>query len=346
MANATSLKQTRTDPTGRRELLINVAKLYYYEGLSQGEIAAKIGASRSNVSKMLQTCKDLRIVEIRIDETSSTSRYLEHEIAERLEIGPVTVVHSFSDPDETKLHLGKAAARYLESRLKNGLCVGISWGSSLYRLVEAFSPSRVYRVDVVQLMGGLGARDLTIDGTNLAYRLCGKLSGQCHVVPAPLVVRNKSVRDSLLGEPDIRRTLQRALDVDIAFVGIGSSYPEASALVRSGYLSKRETEDLLGRGAVGNVLGRQIDVQGNLCSVTLNDRVVGLNPEELKKIPVVVGVAAGAPKAEAILGAIRGKYINALVTDEAAGLGILSLLEQPRNSLHDGHPRSARTRGR
>ena len=161
-------------------------------------------------------------------------------------------------------------------------------------------------------MGGLGARDLSMDGTNLAYRLCGKLNGECHVIPAPLVVRSKGVRDSLLeraGHPAHPPAGRRTLD--IAFVGIGSSYPEASALVRSGYLSKEESEALLRRGAVGNVLGRQIDVRGNLCPVALNDRIVGLDPAELKKIPVVVGVAAGAPKAEAILGAVRGKYINA-----------------------------------
>jgi len=331
MANVTSRPEAgEGGAEARRDLLIRVAKLYYYEGLSQGEIAGKIGVSRSNVSKMLQACKDRQIVEIRIDETSSTGLYLESELGRRLGLAPVTVVHSFADPEETKQHLGRAAARCLEGRLEDGLCLGISWGSSLYRLVEAFSPPRLYRVDVVQLMGGLGARDLSMDGTNLAYRLCGKLNGQCHIVPAPLVVRRKSVRDSLLSEPDIRRTLQLAPKADLAFVGIGSSYPGANALVRSGYLSRKESDQLLRAGVVGNVLGRQIDVHGNLCLVELNGRIVGLDPAELRKIPVVVGVAAGAPKAEAILGAIRGKYINALVTDEAAGLGILSLLEKPQ----------------
>ena len=311
----------------RRDLLIRVAKLYYYEDLSQGEIAAKIGVSRSNVSKMLRACKDRQIVEIRIDETSSTGLYLESELERRLQLAPVTVVHSFADPEQTKLHLGRAAARILEERLKDGLRLGISWGSSLYHLVEAFSPPRLYRVDVVQLMGGLGARDLSMDGTNLAYKLCGKLNGECHVIPAPLVVRSKSVRDSLLSEPDIRRTLDLALGADLAFVGIGSSYPEASALLRSGYLTRQECAVLLARGAIGNILGRQIDVRGNLCPVALNHRIVGLDPEVLKKIPLVVGVAAGAPKAEAILGAVRGGYIGGLVTDEAAALGMLSLLE-------------------
>jgi deoxyribonucleoside regulator len=345
MANATFRSASgEAGAPSRRDLLIRVAKLYYYEGFSQGEIAGKIGVSRSNVSKMLQACKDLRIVEIRIDETSSTGLYLESELARRLDLLPVTVVHSFADPEETKTRLGQAAARHLEGALKDGLSVGISWGSSLYRMVEAFSPPRLYQVDVVQLMGGLGARDLSIDGTNLAYRLCGKLNGQCHIMPAPLFVRSKTMRDSLLNEPDIRRTLRLALELDIAFVGIGSNYPGANALVRSGYLSKGESGQLLRLGVVGNVLGRQIDVRGNLCPVALNDRVVGLDPAELKRIPLVVGVAAGAPKAEAILGAVRGKYINALVTDEAAGLGILRLLERPEGSGQGpGHGRARRS---
>lgn len=312
----------------RRDLLIRVAKLYFHEGLSQGEIARRIGVSRSNVSKMLQACKERRIVEIRIDETSSTGVRLENELRSRLKLSPLTIVPSFSDPEQTKLQLGRAAARLLEAGLKDGLRLGISWGSSLFHVVEAFCPPRLYRVDVVQLMGGLGARNLSMDGTNLAYKLCGKLNGECHVIQAPLVVRNRSVRDSLLAEPDIRRTLQLAAAVDIALVGIGSSYPEASALVRSGHLSREQSAGLQRRGAVGNILGQQLDVAGRLCAVPLNERIVGLHPEKLKKIPLVVGVAAGALKAEAILGAVRGGYINALVTDEAAGQGILERLRE------------------
>jgi deoxyribonucleoside regulator len=343
MANATeapgsavSGKEVGRYAAPRRDLLIRVAKLYFYEGLSQGEIAVRIGVSRSNVSKMLQACKDRRIVEIRIDETSSSGVNLENELRSRLKLAPLTVVPSFPDPEQTKLHLGWAAARLLEAGLKDGLRLGISWGSSLYHLVEAFSPPRLYRVDVVQLMGGLGARNLSMDGTNLAYKLCGKMNGSCHVIQAPLVVRNRGVRDSLLEEPDIRRTLQLAAAVDIALVGIGSSYPEASALVRSGHLSKEQSAGLLRRGAVGNILGQQLDVSGNLCPVPLNERIVGLHPDKLKKIPLVVGVAAGALKAEAILGAVRGGFINALVTDEAAALGILERLREPSRAAVPG----------
>jgi DNA-binding transcriptional regulator LsrR (DeoR family) len=142
------------------------------------------------------------------------------------------------------------------------------------------------------------------------------------------VVRSRAVRDSLLEEPDIRRTLQLAAALDIALVGIGSSYPAASALVRSGHLTKEQSAALLRRGAVGNILGRHLDVNGRLCAVPLNERIVGVQPEKLKKIPLVVGVAAGGLKAEAILGAVRGGYINALVTDEAAGQGMLQRLRE------------------
>ena len=331
MANSTiagSVAEGGRYAAPRRDLLIRVAKLYFYEGLSQMQIAARIGVSRSNVSKMLQTCKDRRIVEIRIDETSSTGAHLEGELRRRLKLSPLVIVPTSAEPEQTKLRLGTAAARLLEGELKDGLRLGISWGSSLYYLVEAFRPARLYRVDVVQLMGGLGARDLSMDGTNLAYKLCGKLNGECHVIQAPLVVRSRAVRDSLLEEPDIRRTLQLAAALDIALVGIGSSYPAASALVRSGHLTKEQSAALLRRGAVGNILGRHLDVNGRLCAVPLNERIVGVQPEKLKKIPLVVGVAAGGLKAEVILGAVRGGYINALVTDEAAGQGMLQRLRE------------------
>jgi len=46
-----------------------------------------------------------------------------------------------------------------------------------------------------------------------------------------------------------------------------------------------------------------------------NDRILGLRPEQLKAVPRRIGVAGGARKHEAILGALRGGWVDVLVTD-------------------------------
>ncbi|MFP4561883.1 MAG: sugar-binding transcriptional regulator [Spirochaetia bacterium] len=312
----------------RRRLLVEVAKLYYYEDLSQQEIARRIGLSRSNVSKMLQSCKELGIVEVHVNEHSFRGREYAEELKHRFALEYIEVIPSsdITDPEVLKDDLGKAAARYIERRLDTVKTFGLSWGSTLYYLVEHLDPAPPLHVDVIQLMGGVGPRDLSVDGLQLAYRLAHKLGGTCTVIHAPLFVQNLEAKKILLEEPEIVRALDAAENVEIAVLGIGSSYPESSALIRAGYVSKQEMEILLKRGAVGNILGRHIMSSGELCDIEMNDRVIGLATEKLDRIELKIGLAGGKDKAEAILGCLRGGFINGLVTDESAAARILSML--------------------
>ena len=314
----------------RRQLLVEVAKLYYYEDLSQQEIASRIGSSRSNVSKMLQSCKELGIVEVHINEHSSRGMEYAEELRRRFALQHIEVVPSSgeSDPEALKNSLGKTAARYIERRLDTIKTFGISWGSTLYYLVEHLDPKAPLHIDVVQLMGGVGPRDLSVDGLQLAYRLAQKLGGTCTVIHAPLFVQNLEAKKILLEEPEIVRALEAAENTEIAVLGIGSSYPDSSALIRAGYVSKQEMEILLKRGAVGNILGRHITSSGVLCDIEMNERVLGLETEKLDRIELKIGLAGGKDKAEAILGCLRGGFINGLVTDESAAARMLSMLHE------------------
>jgi DNA-binding transcriptional regulator LsrR (DeoR family) len=337
------MEQKTAAGLNNRELLVKVATMYYLQDLSQQQIAAKIGISRSYVSKMLKASRDLKIVEIRINDASSMRYLLREELIQRFGLLNAVVVPSSPDSEENKKMMGVAAAELLESLLKNDICLGISWGSSLYHMVNVFRPRIHWRLEVVQLMGGVGARDLNVDGYGLAQRLAEQLKARCYVLQAPLIVQAKSVRDMLLEEPDVAEPLKRAESSDVAVVGIGTNDPGDSALVRAGYLSEEQSRQLIAEGAEGNILGRHVDMHGNLCPIGLNDRIVGLEAEQLKKIPVVLGVAGGARKSKVILGALRGQYINTLVTDEAAAMGILSLERETqqakgaeRTDLHAG----------
>lgn len=309
----------------RRDLLIQVAEMYYVKGLSQKEIAKKINVSRSNVSRMLKTCLEKKIVEIRINYTSSMGVYLQDKIKELFGLSNAIVVRTGSSLEETKMNIGKAAAQYLESILQDGMTLGVAWGTTIYHLVQAFRPVKKLHVDIVQLLGGTGARDLNTDGLELARNFARVLKGNCYILQAPLIVQNKVVKDLLLAEPDISQHFERASKVDVAVVGIGSNRPEVSALLRAGYLSKEESEDLLSMGVVGDICGNQIDINGNLCPIDLNERTIGIRLEQLKRIPLVIGLAAGTEKAESILGGLRGKIINSLITDESTALSLINL---------------------
>jgi deoxyribonucleoside regulator len=307
----------------RRDLLIRVAKLYFLEGLTQEAVAAAVGVSRSNVSRLLKACREQNIVEIRVHEDGPGSQDLAARLRERFHLRVAMTVACSADPERTAAAAGEAAAGLMERELRDGMTLGLSWGRGVSHTVSAFRPPRVYSIDVVQLMGGLGARDFASDGSELARRLAEHFSGRCYLLQAPLYLQNEATRRALLQEPEIRRVLARGRTVDMALVGVGTNLPGLNALVRARHLTEERSAELLCQGVVGNVLGRLIDIRGKVCSIPINRRVMGLEARALRKIPLVIGVATGVEKAEALLGALRGRFVNALVTDERAARQIL-----------------------
>ncbi len=307
----------RDSEAARRETLIAVARMYYQQDLSQQEIAERFDVSRSSVSNMLKLCREQGIVEIRINYESSHAERLARDLCGRFSLQDAVVVPGSSDPAQAKAHVGMAAARRLKPLLRDGLRIGISWGTTLYELVRHVEPLALHGVEVLQLHGGLGAGDPTIDGFGLAQKLAEKLQGSYRIVQAPIVVQDAALKRLLLKEPGIAQVLADASSVDVALFGIGSNVPGISSLVRAGYLRPEESAALLSAGAAATVCGLQIDAAGEVMVTDVNERLVGIDRSTLGRIPARMGVAAGAEKAPAVLAALRGRWITMLVVDEA-----------------------------
>jgi DNA-binding transcriptional regulator LsrR (DeoR family) len=311
------------DPA-RRDLLVDVARLYYEQDLSQLEISRRYDISRSSVSNLLKLCRDQGIVEIRIHDSSSHTARMQHDLVSRFGLVHAVVVPASPDPAQATVHVGRAAAAWLEPRIRDGLRIGISWGTTLYELVRHVSPAARVGIEVVQLHGGLGAGNPDIDGFGLAQKLAEKLRGSYRLMQAPMIVQDFALKRMLLQEPGIAQALRAGAAVDIALFGIGSNIPGISSLVRAGYLREEESAALLSQGAVGTVCGLQIDVEGRALSSGVNDRLIGIDRDTLLGIPVRLGAAAGAQKADAVLAALRGSLITTLVVDEETAARILS----------------------
>ncbi|TFH33628.1 MAG: sugar-binding transcriptional regulator, partial [Anaerolineales bacterium] len=101
--------------------------------------------------------------------------------------------------------------------------------------------------------------------------------------------------------------------------------PAMSSLVRAGYLTPKEIRVVAQAGAVGDVCAVHFDIHGNILDIPIAARVIGVSESDLRKIPFRLGVAGGAVKAPAILGALRSGLISALVTDDLAVRSIFEL---------------------
>lgn len=311
------------DDLNRRDLKIMVAKLYYFEGYSQEEISKKIHLSRPSVSRLLSACIKEGIVQIYIDEASSFGVELALQIKEKFSLSHVTVVPSSYNIEAAKEKVGQAAARYIQSILAPGMLIGISWGTTVYNVINNIRASVNIKCNVVELIGGRENKTQDTDANLMALKLASILNGNCYLLQAPFMVQSKVLHDLLLEEPPIKTHFELIKKTDIALVGLGSTRPELSAQFRSGHISIGDTEKLMQEGVVGDICGSYIDINGNMCNSTLNERMIAVSLESLRQIPKVIGVAAGDKKAEIILGALRGRYIDTLIIDESAATRVL-----------------------
>lgn len=311
-----------------KDFLVQVATLYYRQGLSQQEIADRSRVSRATVSNALRKAREEGIVEIRIREAPSLAWSLASDLESRFSLPRAIVVPAEHDAASTTTAVGRAAAECLASNLRDGIRIGISWGTTLYQAVSALAATAAFAdVEVVQLLGALGSINPRFDGFELARALAEKLHGQYRVIQAPVIVASRELRELLLREPQIAETLQRAREADIAVLGISSNNPAHSALVRAGFLTVAESREIYASGAVGHICGLHFDVDGKILAHPLNDRAVGISAADLARIPMVIGAASGPEKVEAILGVLRGGLLKILVTDAATARGLLEPAE-------------------
>lgn len=312
----------------RLELLGQVAVWYYEDKLDQAEIASRVGKSRSMISKMLNEVRELGFVETRVNYPLRRDAGLEEGLCESfgLEQAWVLARQRFDNTEDSTLRLvGKLAAKCLQSRLFDGIRIGVSWGMAVEELVQAMPRIELREAEVVQIIGSISYGGSPSDGSELVRSLSGKLNANFRFLPAPLIVNSNTAAKSLLDQQTIRDTLNVARQVDVAVVGIGTTHPSLSTLFTSGYITEEDLEHLSTRGAVGDVLSRSIDHWGREIEGGFNERTIGLELAALHSIPSVIGLAGHVLKAEAVLAALRGGYIDTLVTDYATAHEVLDL---------------------
>ncbi|MFA7566866.1 MAG: sugar-binding transcriptional regulator [Alkalispirochaeta sp.] len=301
----------------RLELLGQIAVWYYEDGLDQTIIADRIGKSRSMVSRMLNEVRSEGIVEFRVNYPLRRDTRLEQELERLYGLDQAWVLGSRLEGDtESRMRiLGKLGARCLESRLFDGICIGVGLGEAVHEVIRAMPTLELREASIVQLIGSLSDRHPSIDSSELTRLLANKLSADYRYLPSPAVVNTREAAESLRKEHSIRAALEFAQNVDVALIGIGSAENELSSLYHGGFISSEELKEVRDVGAVGDILYRFIDRNGQLVRHPQDRHVISVPLETLHLVPSVIAVAGNPGKADAVRAAIRGGHLNVLVTD-------------------------------
>jgi DNA-binding transcriptional regulator LsrR (DeoR family) len=303
--------------TDKLHLMIKVARLYYEDGLTQLEIARRLRLSRPTISRIMQDALAEGVVNISITKEPGGYTDIERKLEDRfglLEV-LVTKVSDPCSPEVVSRELGMFSAGYLHRILQDGDLIGFTWGTTLAALIDSLPPQRKRNVTVLQMVGGLGEPGADTHATDLVRRVSQALGATLGLLPAPGIVKSVSSAQLLKSEPYIARALERMTETNIALAGIGAFTKDSILMSGNNIITWDEIDVLRELGAVGEIALHFYDIYGNPLNSDIEDRIIGVDLETLQSISRVVAIAGGVEKFDAILGAIRGRFINTLITD-------------------------------
>lgn len=307
-----------------QKLLYKVAKAYYEDNLTQQQIGGRFGLSRVKVSRMLSQARNAKIVQISINPPQSSNADLERKIESKYGLKEAVVITpSDYDAETIVSELGPVAARYLVRCLQGNEVVAISWGNTILSVVDTMPTTNLTNVRIAQIIGGLGELEAKVHGAELVRRTAQALGARPRLLHAPGIVKNKSVRDALVNDPQVSGTLKLAARADIALVGIGT-FRKGSTLRNTKILSKKQMDNLKKAGAVGDIALRFFDNKGCRIKTAVDGQIIGLDINSIKRIPRVIGVAGGSKKTEVLRAALLGGLINVLITDDVTVTNLLT----------------------
>ncbi|WP_448336157.1 sugar-binding transcriptional regulator [Bellilinea sp.] len=306
-------------------LLAKISKMYYEENLTQDEIMERLQLSRSKVSRLLNRAHERGIVKITIVPPPGLFSELESELERQYHLKEAVVVEVEESASQATVarEIGNAAAGYFLRTLQDNDVIGISWGTTLGEMVAALQPRSAPGAHIIQLIGGLGPPESEIHATDLCRRLAQLLRCKLTLLPAPGIVDRSEVKNMFLSDSHVNHAFSLFSSINVAYVGIGSPAPDSVIMRDGSILSWEEMNSLLKKGAVGDIALRFFDDMGHPIKNEIDERVIGISLEELRRIKRVVGVAGGPQKVNVIRGALRGGLINVLITDQMTAQQLL-----------------------
>ncbi len=304
------------------DLAARAAWLYYVANNTQDMIAAKLNVSRQAAQRLVSLADTEGLIRHRLEHPLSECVDLAEKLRATFGLSDCDVTPSDPDASNPLAALGAAGAACLESHLASRVpaVVALTAGRALRAMVNFVSPMNTPQHKIVSLQGHMSP-----DGRTSHYEvvmaLADRINAQAYLLPTPVLARDPQERDALQQQHAFRSVIALLRQAKVAFVGIAEAAWNGP-LHQDGYYSDADISELIERGAVGSILAWAYDRDGRLIEGSVNDRVAG---PRLGLLPPrrTIALAIGAHKVEGTLGALRGKLISGLITDEATARLIL-----------------------
>jgi DNA-binding transcriptional regulator LsrR (DeoR family) len=305
---------TVTTPDLSEDLKTRIAWLYYVEGLTQDEVANKVGMNRSRVLRILSAARLDGTVQIRVTTRLSRCVELERALEERWGLNQAIVVPAPQDENQLRHIIGAEVGAYISQAIAANMTIGLGWGKTLSAAVPAIVPRNPDGIRVMSLLGGL-TRVSDQNPSEFAWRVAARLGAECYMMAGPVFAPDSITRDALARHTGMSDIFQRARSLDMAIISAGDLTPH-SVFREYGLLTSEELASLERAGAIGDLLCHFVDAEGNVVDHPVNQRVLAVNPMDLRGTRNIVLASGGWHKLGVIRAGLKLLQPTVLITDE------------------------------
>lgn len=303
------------------DMLLWAAWLYYVEGLTQGDVATRMGVSRPSVNAYLADARTRGIVNIEIDPARFRSLTIARALQDHFGLEDCLVIPSNGSNAPLYERLGAAAAEVLSKITRSGDTIAVTWGRTMLAMANHLESRPLRDLRVIQATGSTTAK-IPWTPEACATQLADALGARSIPLAAPAIVSSADMRNLLVQEAVLAEQMEVLSEANSIVMGISSLRPE-STIHTSGFFDSVSMRDHY-HAAVGSIAGRLISANGERVEGPLEERTIGISLEDILKIRTRIAVAGGMDKVQAILAALRGGYVNVMVIDSETARAVLN----------------------
>ncbi len=302
-------------------LMMKTTFLYYEKGLSQSKISKKLNISISTVSRLLNNAKKEKMVSFVVDEKVLEVADLEEIIKEKFNLKDVIIARWMEkrftpEKDDIKKLVAFEGAQYIQRIIKDNDILGITFGRTMYHMINSFNPCKKTDTQFVTLHGSLDKihRDFNVD--TLTERMAMSFGGKNYTIKAPGHANTEYEAKMLINRIDNHEVFEKFKNVNIVVSGVGSFYPDmTSYLCNENYFSQKQLEELKEQKVYADVGLRLINEQGEECNTSLKNRTIRISYEDFKNIPTKIIIVSGEYKKYSVKAAVKGGLADVLIID-------------------------------
>lgn len=295
-------------------LMVKAVYYYYFDNMTQQEIAELLGISRIRIIKLLEKARQNGLIQFKLRKNAEINVQTEQRLIKEFGLKDAYIIPAPAMAEKGNESIAKAASEYICDRLPENAFINMGYGDTSKRILNNLATITETPISCVSLTGGVSYY-LPDTRSNI-------FNANLHLIPAPLLASSVDMAQAIRNEASVNDIFRMVQLASVTIVGIGALH-EKSTIFSTGTLSRNDLHLLKMKGAVGDILSHFIDKDGKLISSSLEDRLIGISLETLKKLNNVIGVAAGLSKVDAIRAALRGQYLDVLITDSAVAEKLL-----------------------